>query len=85
MNRAPLDAAFGLTLMVAGAMIALPEKLKAKSVSAPVTAESVAYADQLRLCEMAKSASLEALQKSDFNDYQRWEQSARESCRAAGY
>jgi hypothetical protein len=86
MNRAPLDAAFGLTLMVAGAMIALPESLKAKSPSrADIVASATLPAEALHRCADAKAAAIEALQKSDVAGYQRWEEQSRMSCQAAGF
>ncbi|HKY90733.1 MAG TPA: hypothetical protein VJM11_06805 [Nevskiaceae bacterium] len=88
MNRAPLDAAFGFTLMVAGAMIALPEKLKARSSPAAEVEFAAMVApsqEQLHRCEEAKLAAIHALKRSDLDGYRVWEQASRRTCRAAGF
>ena len=85
MNRAPLDAAFGITLMVAGAMIALPEKLKAKSAEPPALAAAMPAQEEFHRCEEAKLAMIVALQKSDADGYRQWEQRSRLTCQAAGF
>ena len=83
MDASLIHTTMGLTLLIGGTVLAIPEGDSRSPATLPIS-DSVAYHKaQSQLCEVAKIASGAALDSLDFGAYRMWQVKIRENCLAA--